>query len=94
MIRVHRYSSDIRKIFKRWLSFKNIYVLATDIVFLVAFILRCVAYFNDQCRIGCPYEGNEIAFIAAAAWSFAALLAFLRAVQGKSGLILISGIFR
>ena len=50
-------------------------------VFLVAFILRGVSYYNGQCRRNCPYEGNEIAFVAAAVWSFAALLAFLRAIQ-------------
>ena len=54
-------------------------------MFLVAFILRGISYYNGQCRRNCPYEGNEIAFVAAAVWSFAALLAFLRAIQiGKS----------
>jgi hypothetical protein len=80
--RLYRYSSDSKRIFKRWLTFRNLYILSTDIVFLVAFILRIVAYINNQCRLDCPYEGNEIAFIAAAAWSFAALLAFLRIIQG------------
>ena len=32
-------------------------------MFLTAFILKCVAYFNHQNREG-SYEGNEIAFIA------------------------------
>ena len=64
-------------------------------VFLIAFILRCIAYYNDQCRRDCPYEGNEIAFVASAFWSVAALLAFLRAVQGglmwrQTGPIIIS----
>lgn len=94
--RLYRYSTnDSKRILKRWLTFRNIYILSTDIVFLVAFILRCVAFFNDQCRKDCPYEGNEIAFIAAAVWSFAALLAFLRSIQGglmwrQTGPIIIS----
>ena len=82
--RLYRFSGKkTRRIFKRWFTFKNIYILTTDVVFLIAFILRCVAYFNDQCRLDCPYEGNEIAFVAGAIWSFAALLAFLRIVQGN-----------
>jgi len=54
-----------------------------------------VAYFGDQCRNGCPYEGNEIAFVAAAIWSVAALLTFLRSIQGglmwrQTGPVIIS----
>ena len=80
--RLYRFSGNqTRRIFKRWFTFKNIYILTTDVVFLIAFILRCVAYFNNQCRQDCPYEGNEIAFVAGAIWSFAALLAFLRIIQ-------------
>jgi len=95
--RLYRYSGhdDRRRVFKRWLTFKNIYILSTDLVFLIALILRCYAYFNSQCRRGCPYEGNETAFIAAAIWSFAALLTFLRSIQGglmwrQTGPIIIS----
>ena len=36
-----------------------------------------------QCRRGCPYEGNEVAFVASAIWSAAALLAFLRFAAGR-----------
>ena len=79
--RLYRFSEDVSRIFKRWLTFRNLYILFTDVVFLVAFILRGVAYYNGQCRYQCPYEGNEIAFVAGAVWSFAALLAFLRAIQ-------------
>ena len=79
--RLYRFSADVSRIFKRWLTFRNLYILFTDVVFLVAFILRGVAYYNGQCRYQCPYEGNEIAFVAGAVWSFAALLAFLRAIQ-------------
>ena len=82
--RLYRFSGNqTRRIFKRWFTFKNIYILTTDVVFLIAFILRCVAYFNNQCRQDCPYEGNEIAFVAGAIWSFAALLAFLRIIQSN-----------
>ena len=35
-----------RKIFKRWLTFRNIYILATDLVFLISLILRGLAHFN------------------------------------------------
>ena len=95
--RLYRFSGEktVKRIFKRWFTFRNLYILSTDVVFLLAFILRCVAYINDQCRKDCPYDGNEIAFVAGAIWSFAALLAFLRAVQGglmwrQTGPIIIS----
>ena len=95
--RLYRFSgqNSVKRIFKRWFTFRNIYILSTDVVFLIAFILRCIAYYNDQCRRECPYEGNEIAFVASAFWSVAALLAFLRAVQGglmwrQTGPIIIS----
>ena len=73
---------DWRRVFKRWLTFKNIYMLSTDLVFLIALILRYYAYLNSQCRRGCPYQGNETAFIASAIWSVASLLTFLRIIQG------------
>jgi hypothetical protein len=41
---------------------------------------------KHQCRVGCPYEGNEIAFVAASIWSMAALLAFLRYNHGCTSL--------
>ncbi len=45
-------TQDRMRVFKRWLTFRNIYILSTDIVFLISVILRCVAYFNDQvCKI-------------------------------------------
>lgn len=94
--RLYRFSGHGKqRIFSRWFNFRNIYILSTDVVFLIAFILRCIAYYNDQCRRDCPYEGNEIAFVASAFWSVAALLAFLRAVQGglmwrQTGPIIIS----
>ncbi len=86
---------DSKRIFKRWLTFRNLYILATDIVFLISLVLRCVAYFSHQCRRGCSYEGNEIAFVAAAIWSVAALLTFLRSIQGglmwrQTGPVIIS----
>lgn len=81
--RLYRFSGEktVKRIFKRWLTFRNLYILFTDIVFLLAFILRCVSFFTGQCRDNCPYEGNEVAFIAGTLWSVAALLAFLRVVQ-------------
>jgi len=95
--RLYRYSShdDRRRVFKRWLTFKNIYMLSTDLVFLIALILRYYAYLNSQCRRGCPYQGNETAFIASAIWSVASLLTFLRIIQGglmwrQTGPIIIS----
>ena len=45
-----------KRIFKRWLTFRNVYVLSTDVVFLVSLVLRCVAFYNHQCRRGCVYE--------------------------------------
>ena len=62
---------------------------------MIYYLFRCYAYFNSQCRKGCSYEGNETAFIAAAIWSFAALLTFLRSIQGglmwrQTGPIIIS----
>eukprot|EP00095_Tigriopus_kingsejongensis_P000985 maker-scaffold39_size501901-snap-gene-2.9 protein:Tk00985 transcript:maker-scaffold39_size501901-snap-gene-2.9-mRNA-1 annotation:"short transient receptor potential channel 5" len=95
--RLYRFggSSDSKRIFKRWCTFRNVYILATDVVFLVSLILRSVAYFSHQCRRGCPYEGNEIAFVAASIWSFAAVLCFLRSIQGglmwrQTGPVIIS----
>ena len=104
--RLYRYSGHGRtgpdgseksqgRIFKRWLTFRNIYILATDLVFLISLILRCLAHFNNQCRRGCPYEGNEIAFFGAAIWAIAAVLTFLRSIQGglmwrQTGPIIIS----
>ncbi|XP_059082516.1 short transient receptor potential channel 5-like isoform X3 [Tigriopus californicus] len=95
--RLYRFggSSDSKRIFKRWCTFRNLYILATDIVFLVSLILRSVAHFSDQCRAGCPYKGNEIAFVAASIWSFAAVLCFLRSIQGglmwrQTGPVIIS----
>ena len=50
--RLYRYSGseDRRRVFKRWLTFKNIYMLSTDLVFLIALVLRYYAYLNSQCR--------------------------------------------
>jgi len=69
------------KTVRRWLTFRNIYILITNLIFLVALILRYLAYANDQCRKDCPYEGNKMAFIGACLWSVGALLTFLRNVQ-------------
>nr|XP_040563435.1 transient-receptor-potential-like protein [Lepeophtheirus salmonis] len=95
--RLYRYggTSNRSMVFKRWWTFRNIYILATDIIFLTALILRSLAYFNHQCRRGCTYEGNEVAFIAASLWSVACLLTFLRSIQGglmwrQTGPIIIS----
>ena len=95
--RLYRYGGthDGKRIFKRWLTFRNIYILSTDLVFLISLILRCAAYINNQCRTGCSYEGNEIAFVAASIWSIAALLTFLRSIQGglmwrQTGPVIIS----
>ena len=41
-------TQDRGRIFKRWLTFRNIYILSTDVVFLISVILRCVAFFNNQ----------------------------------------------
>ena len=35
-----------RRIFKRWLTFRNIYILATDLVFLISLVLRFLAHYN------------------------------------------------
>ena len=55
--RLYRYSGHGRtgpdgseagknRIFKRWLTFRNIYILATDLVFLISLVLRCLAHYN------------------------------------------------
>jgi len=69
------------KTVRRWLTFRNIYILATNLIFLVSLILRYLAYSNDECRDDCPYEGNKMAFIGACLWAIGALLTFLRNVQ-------------
>jgi len=74
-------SENRSKTVRRWLTFRNIYILITNLIFLVALILRYLAYSNDECRKDCPYEGNKMAFIGACLWSIGALLTFLRNVQ-------------
>merc|ERR1712106_414573 len=69
------------KTVRRWLTFRNIYILITNLIFLVALILRYIAYSNNECRKNCPYEGNKTAFIGACLWAIGALLTFLRNVQ-------------
>lgn len=57
-------------------------ILVTNLTFLVALILRFLAYQHNQCRDGdCPYEGNKMAFIGGCLWAVAALLTFLRSIQ-------------
>jgi hypothetical protein len=34
----------------RWLTFRNMYILLTNLIFLTALILRFNAYQNNQCR--------------------------------------------
>ena len=48
--RFYRFSKrrDSRRVFKRWLTFRNLYILATDIIFFTSLILRSVAYLNNQ----------------------------------------------
>ena len=69
------------KTVRRWLTFRNIYILITNLIFLVALILRYIAHSNNECRKNCPYEGNKMAFIGACLWAIGALLTFLRNVQ-------------
>ena len=69
------------KTIRRWLTFKNIYVLTNNLIFLTALILRYLAFAQDECRTGCPYEGNKTAFIGACLWAIGALMTFLRNVQ-------------
>jgi len=67
---------------RRWLTFRNVIILITNLTFLVALILRLLAYQSNQCRSGdCPYEGNKVAFIGECLWAVAALLTFLRSIQ-------------
>jgi len=74
-------SENKSKTVRRWLTFKNIYILTNNLIFVVALILRYIAYSNNECRDGCPYEGNKTAFIGASLWAIGALLTFLRNVQ-------------
>ena len=69
------------KTIRRWLTFKNIYVLTNNLIFLTALILRYLAFSQNECRYGCPYEGNKMAFIGACLWAIGALMTFLRNVQ-------------
>lgn len=66
---------------RRWLTFRNVLILVTNLIFLVSLILRFLAYQDDQCRTNCPYEGNKMAFIGGCLWGVAALLTFLRTIQ-------------
>jgi transient receptor potential cation channel subfamily C protein 6 len=72
---------NFAKTTRRWITFRNMYILLTNLTFLISLILRFTAYFNNQCRRGCPYEPNRMAFIGACFWSVAALLTFLRSIQ-------------
>ena len=47
------------------------------LLYIILYFIIIKSYFS-QCRRGCPYEGNEMAFIGAAIWAIAALLTFLR----------------
>lgn len=69
------------KTMRRWITFRNTYILLNNLIFLVSLILRFTAYYNSQCRRGCEYESNRMAFIGACFWSVAALLTFLRSIQ-------------
>jgi len=69
------------KTLRRWLTFKNIYVLLNNLIFLTALILRYLAFAYSECRTGCPYEGNKMAFNGACLWAVGALMTFLRNVQ-------------
>jgi len=66
---------------RRWLTFRNVLILVTNMIFLVSLILRFLAYQENQCRTLCPYEGNKMAFIGGCLWGVAALLTFLRTIQ-------------
>jgi len=66
---------------RRWLTFRNVLIFITNLTFLVALILRFLAYQDNQCRENCPYEGNKMAFIGGCLWGVAALLTFLRSIQ-------------
>ena len=83
------------KTIRRWLTFRNMYIVVTNLIFLTSLILRLLAYNMNQCRKGCPYRDNEIAFVSACLWSVGALLTFLRSIQGglmwrQTGPIIIS----
>ena len=61
--RLYRFSKkrDSKRIFKRWLTFRNLYILATDLIFFTSLILRSVAYLNNQGPVpylntGIPYD--------------------------------------
>lgn len=69
------------KTLRRWLTFRNITIIITNLLFLTAIILRFIAHSQGQCRLNCPYEGNKMAFISACLWSIAALLSLLRSAQ-------------
>ena len=70
------------KTIRRWLTFKNIYVLVNNLIFLIALILRYLAYSYEECRdSNCPYETNKMAFNGACLWAVGALMTFLRNVQ-------------
>ena len=68
------------KTLRRWLTFKNMYVLTNNLIFLTALILRYLAFSYNEDRSG-PYEGNRMAFNGACLWAIGALMTFLRNVQ-------------
>ena len=72
------------KTIRRWLTFKNIYVLTNNLIFLTALILRYLAFAYNECRSGCPYHGNSMAFNGACLWAIGALMTFLRNVQVRA----------
>ena len=59
--RLYRFSKkrDNKRIFKRWLTFRNLYILATDLIFFTSLILRSVAYLNNQGLL--PYLNTGLA---------------------------------
>jgi len=69
------------KTMRRWITFRNTYILLNNLIFTVALILRFTAHYNNQCRRGCDYETNKMAYVGACFWSVAALLTFLRSIQ-------------
>ncbi|XP_023347417.1 uncharacterized protein LOC111716207 [Eurytemora carolleeae] len=69
------------KTLQRWLTFRNMYIIITNIIFLVALILRFRAHMDNQCRRGCAYYENQMAFIGSCLWAVAALMTFLRTIQ-------------
>ena len=70
-----------QQLVRRWLTFRNVYTLLTNMTLLGGLLLRVLGNLLGQCRQDCPQGDNTVAFTAAMLWAMGALLTFLRLSQ-------------